>query len=123
MSDDKPDERPTIAGGIGEAEFNAWKRAPVTKAYLKYLADKADDAQAAAVGRWLGGKTSLAEADEFRGIVNTMRLAAQPDFEAVFSFYEDVKAMEQAEKEANDPDLAEIERAAADKPGPRRTGG
>ena len=125
MADDEKepvDIRPEIPGGIGETEFNIWKHLPTTRAYLKYLGDKADDAERAALDQWRGGRLQLAQEDELRGVVNTGRLAAPPNFDAIVDFYNELKAMEQAEQEANDPDRAEIERAADERPGPRRTG-
>jgi hypothetical protein len=125
MADEqKPDEpKPELPGGIGETEFNIWKHLPVTRAYLKYLADLSEDTKAAAVAGWIGGKLQIATADELRGRALTLSMAAAPDFAAIVGFYDELKTMEQAEQEANDPDLAEVERVNEARPGPRRTKG
>ena len=93
------DKKPTIADGIGETEFNTWKHHPVTRAYFKYLMDQRADIKAAAVEAWEGGKLSLAIADEMRGVANTYKRNAEPDFAEIVKFYAEIDQMKKQENE------------------------
>lgn len=96
------DQKPTIAGGIGETEFNTWKHHPVSKAYFQYLMDQRGDIKAAAVEAWEGGKLSLAIADEMRGCANTYKRNAEPDFAEIVNFYAEIDKMKKQETEPDE---------------------
>ena len=104
MADEKKQPEPTIAGGIGETEFNTWKHHPVTRAYLKFLADKREDTRLAALDGWEGGKLSLALADEMRGVANTLKRNAEPDFEEIVKFYAEIEQTKQEMQDDAQPD-------------------
>lgn len=102
MADSKAE--PTI-DGIGRLEFNAWKQSPVTRAYLKYLAAMAEDRKLTALDAWEAGKLEQMS-DELRGSVNSLRIAAKPDFDAVITFYAEIDQMNKAENDPNEQDRA-----------------
>ena len=94
MADEK---KPTLPNGIGESEFNSWKHHPVTRAYLKFLMDQRADVRDAAVLSWESGKISLAIADEMRGVANTLKRNAEPDFEEIVKFYAEIEQTKKQE--------------------------
>ena len=98
MADEK---KPTLPSGIGEAEFNSWKHHPVTRAYLQFMLDQRADVKDAAVLAWESGKISLAVADEMRGVANTLKRNAEPDFDEIVKFYTEI---EQAKKQETQDD-------------------
>mgnify|MGYP001563708204 CR=1 FL=1 len=100
MADEK---KPTLPNGIGESEFNSWKHHPVTRAYLKFLADKREDTRMAALDGWEGGKLNNALSDEMRGVANTLKLASEPDFGEIVQFYDEINQMKKEEMQANEP--------------------
>ncbi|MDO8534868.1 MAG: hypothetical protein Q7S17_09035 [Xanthobacteraceae bacterium] len=101
MADEKK-QATTIPSGIGATEFNTWKHHPVTKAYFQYLLDQRADIKGAAVEAWEGGKLSLAIADEMRGVSNTLKRAAEPDFAELVKFYDEINQMKKQELQADD---------------------
>ena len=104
MADEK---KPTLPSGIGEAEFNTWKHHPVTRAYLQYLMDWREFIKGAAIEAWEGGNISLAVADEARGVANTLRNVAEPDFGEVVKFYESRKQEMQDDESSDGKQSAE----------------
>ncbi len=93
------EKKPILPGGIGEIEFNAWKNHPVTRIYLKYLLDMRDDIKGAAILAWESGKLSLAVADEMRGAANYLKRVAEPEFDEVIRFYDEIDKMNQEKKD------------------------
>ena len=82
--------------GITAQEFAAWRHNPVTRLYRRYLADKREFIERAALDQWLSGALSLQADQTIRGqIIELVELSDLP-FEAIYEFYKDQEAVDAA---------------------------
>lgn len=83
---EKPPAEPTV-DGITSLDFRMWRQQPVTRMFLKYLADRRDDFVAGVMDQWLGGDLQLATEDETRGYAKCLREIGTTKHEHITHFY------------------------------------
>lgn len=86
--------------GISEGDFNNWRHHPVSKVYLKYLADYRAMLIRELLMRWEAGALIVETEKEIRGRVMTLADLVDLRFESIQKFY--------AEEESNEVSPAQI---------------
>ena len=85
--------------GIGESDFASWKHHPVSKVFLKFLADKRSFLERTALGEWIAGNLSLQMDQTIRGQIIELFEIENASFEQMKAFYEEQQ--EENETQAN----------------------
>lgn len=87
--------------GLSEADFQVWKHHPVSKLYLKYLADYRSMLLKELIERWEAGALTLETEKEIRGRTMTLADLVELQFASVKKFY-------QTEEEDNAAEVAQV---------------
>lgn len=83
-----------IVKGINKADFQSWRHNPVSKVFLRYLADKRSFLEQSILDQWMSGSLTLMSEQTVRGqIIELFEIEALP-FEALSSFYEESNGTE-----------------------------
>ena len=75
--------------GITEPDFQTWKHHPVSKVYLKYLADYRSMLLRDLLGRWEAGDLTLDIEKEIRGRTLTLAELGELTFASIQKFYQE----------------------------------
>lgn len=75
--------------GISDSDFNVWKHHPVSRVYLRYLADYRAMLLRELIGQWEAGVLILDTEKEIRGRVMTLADLVELRFESIQKFYEE----------------------------------
>jgi hypothetical protein len=79
---------PADINGITEADFQVWKHHPVSKIYLRYLADFRAMLLKELLGQWENGKLTLDTEKEIRGRTLTLADLTELQFASIQKFYQ-----------------------------------
>lgn len=74
---------------ISESDFQIWKHHPVSKIFLRYLADKRAYLERAALDAWIAGSLSLQMDQTIRGQIIELFELEHISFEAIEAFYQE----------------------------------
>src|SRR3990167_5452330 len=75
------------ARGMSQADFHQWRQHPVTRWFLRYLSDYAEELGHGHTERWLQGQTVEKAEDEARGRVQTLDEMSRLGFDHIAMFY------------------------------------
>ena len=90
MADNQEQEPEDPPLGVTPGQFNQWRSHPVTKVFLAYLRDSADDIQAQASAAWADGD-NMEGFREIRGGMNVLREIADVRLDAIEGFYKSLQ--------------------------------
>ena len=90
-----------ILDGLTDADFNVWKHHPVSKVYLKYLADYRTMLLRDLLARWESGALVLDTEKEIRGRTMTLAELGELQFASIQKFY-------QTSEEENATEVAQV---------------
>lgn len=82
---------------ISKADFQLWRHHPVSKVFLKYLADKRAFVERAAIDQWVAGSLSLVADQTIRGQIIELYEIENLPFEAIDNFYRSEEESDGAE--------------------------
>lgn len=72
---------------LTEAEYQLWKRQPISQILFAFLKERSDDWMEGAMDRWLVGKMELALDQEFRHKIQTCRELIDLKVDDIKTFY------------------------------------
>lgn len=90
-----------MTDGLTESDFQVWKHHPVSKVYLKYLADYRTMLLRDLLERWEAGALTLETEKEIRGRTLTLAELVDLQFASIKKFY-------QTEEEENATEVAQV---------------
>lgn len=73
--------------GVGEGDFQNWKHHPVTKVFMRYLADYRAAVTQRVVGQWEAGALKLTDEQEARGRSLVLMEMQDLRFDHMVTFY------------------------------------
>jgi len=76
-----------IVNGIAKSDYQSWRHHPVSRVILRYLKDKREFIERAALDQWIGGSIELAESKAMRGQIIELFELENMQFEALEAFY------------------------------------
>ena len=79
---------------LSPADFQAWRRNPVSRVFLQFLGDQAADQLAETAMRWLGGALTLDGEKERRGRILALNDVLGLRWEAIQGFYDAKQAQQ-----------------------------
>lgn len=78
----------TTTNGISKHDLQSWRHHPVSKVVLRYLKEKREFIERAALDQWISGSIELSNAQVMRGQIIELAELENLQFEALAMFYE-----------------------------------